>query len=251
MNEIYTPGYSANAMDFMSRRSAEQQARFLLPHLKSGQRLLDIGCGPGTITLGLAEILASGEVVGIDLAESQLSVARQNAAQNKIENASFVSGSIYQLPFANEEFDVVFAHAVFEHLKEPIAALQEIRRVLKPNGLVALRSPDWGGFIVAPETSGLQIAIKRYTDIQTANGGDIYAGRKFPSLLRAGRLKIKSFSASFECYESPSLVGEYLALRLVTEGAHDEAQALREWSKHPDAIFAQAWCEIIGTRATD
>lgn len=115
MNETYTPGYSANAVDFMSRRSAEQQARFLLPHLKSGQRLLDIGCGPGTITLGLAKNVAPGEAVGVDLAENQLSVARQNAMQNKIENIRFVSDSIYELPFANEEFDVVFAHAVFEH----------------------------------------------------------------------------------------------------------------------------------------
>ncbi|MGH7990941.1 MAG: methyltransferase domain-containing protein [Limisphaerales bacterium] len=234
MNETYTPGYSANAVDFMARRSAEKQARFLLPHLKSGQRILDIGCGPGTITLGLAKIVAP------------LKRARQNAAQSKIENVTFIHGSVYELPFANKAFDLVFAHAVFEHLKEPIAALHEIRRVLKPNGLVALRSPDWGGFIVAPETSGLQAAIKCYTDIQTHNGGDIQVGRKFPGLLRAAGLESKIFSAGYECYESAPLIAEYLALQLVKSGAQNEAESLRQWSRHPDAIFAQAWCEIIG-----
>src|ERR1700761_2686748 len=131
MNETYTPGYSTAAVDFMSRRSAERQARFLLPQLKPGQRLLDIGCGPGTITLGLAQAIAPGHVTGLDQAGSQLELAAQNAMARDIHNVRFLPGSIYELPFADGEFDVVFAHAVFEHLQEPLFALREIRRILK------------------------------------------------------------------------------------------------------------------------
>jgi ubiquinone/menaquinone biosynthesis C-methylase UbiE len=251
MNETYTPGYSANTVDFMSRRSLETHAKFLIPHLKPGIRLLDIGCGPGTITLGLAKAVSLGEVVAVDSGTSQIEAAQKRALNAGLSNLRFQCESVYSLSFKDDEFDVVFAHAVFEHLKEPVAALREIRRVLKPNGLIALRSPDWGGFIVAPETPGLQSALQRYVEIQTGNGGDVQVGRKFPSLLRAAGLKAKTFSASYECYESASLIGEYLAFQLAAAGANNEAHALREWSKHPDAIFAQSWCEIIGIRIMD
>jgi ubiquinone/menaquinone biosynthesis C-methylase UbiE len=247
MNETYTPGYSANAVDFMARRSVETHAQFLLPHLKPGIRLLDIGCGPGTISIGLAKAVASGEVIAVDSGTSQIEEARKRALDAGLSNLRFQCESVYSLPFKDVEFDLVFAHAVFEHLKEPVSALREIRRVLKPGGLVALRSPDWGGFIIAPEMPGLQIATKCYTDLQTANGGDIHVGRKFPGLLRIAGLTPKTFSASYECYESAPLIGEYLALRLQTAGAKNEAEAMRQWSRHPDAIFAQAWCEMIGT----
>jgi len=133
-------------------------------------------------------------------------------------------------------------------LSSPGDALAELRRVLVPGGLIALRSPDWGGFIVAPDTTGLQSAINCYVEIQTANGGDVRVGRKFPGLLRSAGFTSLVFSATYECYKSPSFIGEYLALRLASSNALAEAEALREWSRHPDAIFAQAWCEILGTR---
>jgi ubiquinone/menaquinone biosynthesis C-methylase UbiE len=150
MSETYTPGYCSNAVAFMSARTAQREAAFLFPRLKPGVRLLDIGCGPGTITAGLARAVAPGEVTGLDRAGAQLDLARENAAREGLANVRFVPGSVYTLPFADQEFDVVFAHALFEHLKDQIAALREIHRVLRPGGIVALRSPDWGGFIAHP-----------------------------------------------------------------------------------------------------
>ena len=249
--EEYTPGYSVDAMNFMARRTLESHAQFLRPHLKAGLRLLDIGCGPGTISIALAKAIAPGKVFAIDFEPSQIEAARRRAADSGIHNIEFQVGSVYSLPFKDAEFDCAFAHAVFEHLKEPVPALREIRRVLKPGGLIALRSPDWSGFIVAPETAELQNAILRYTDLQTSNGGDIHVGGKFPALLRAAGLKTSAFSASYECYEPPRLITEYLGQRLEAANLTNEAEALRQWSLNPDAIFAQAWCEIIGTRTMD
>ncbi len=247
-SENYTPGYTQNASDFMAQRSAKTHAAFLLPRLQASQRLLDCGCGPGSVTCDFARILTSGHVTGIDREESQVERALKRASDQQLRNTSFEVGSIYELPFPEASFDVVFAHAVFEHLSSPAAALAELRRVLVSGGLVALRSPDWGGFIVAPETEGLPSAIQRYKEIQTANGGDVYVGRKFPGLLREAGFTSLSFSATYECYQSPPFIGEYLALRLAASGAQAEAEALRLWSRHPDALFAQAWCEIVGTR---
>ncbi|HTR41778.1 MAG TPA: methyltransferase domain-containing protein [Pseudomonadales bacterium] len=247
--EEYTPGFSANAVDFMARRTVESHAQFLRPYLQAGLRLLDIGCGPGTISIGLAKAVAPGEVMAIDFGPGQVEAARHHAAASGIHNIRFQVGSIYSLPFPEAEFDIVFAHAVFEHLKEPLSALQEIRRVLKPGGLVALRSPDWGGFIIAPESPSVSAAIQRYTEIQTCNGGDVHVGRKFPALLRTAGFTPANFSATYECYQPVTSIGEYLALRLETEGDRSEAEALRQWSRHLDAVFAQAWCEIVGYRS--
>jgi SAM-dependent methyltransferase len=247
-SENYTPGYTQNASDFMAQRSAQTHATFLLPHLQASSRVLDCGCGPGSVTCDFARIVRSGHVTGIDREASQIERARSRAARQELTNVTFEVGSIYELPFPDSSFDVVFAHAIFEHLSAPDAALAEVRRVLAPGGLVALRSPDWGGFIVAPDTPGLQSAIRRYTELQIANGGDIHVGRMFPGLLRSAGFTSLSFSATYECYQSPPVIGEYLALRLESGDAHAEAEALRNWSRHPDAIFAQAWCEILGTR---
>jgi SAM-dependent methyltransferase len=246
--EIYTPGYTANASAFMARRTAQTHATFLLPRLRPGLRVLDCGCGPGSITLGLAEWVAPGEVVGMDCEASQLDLARAEQARRSVPNARFEVGSIYAIPFADESFDVVFAHAIFEHLRRPLSALAEIRRVLRPGGLAALRSPDWGGFLIAPDTDGLADAIEQCKGLQTANGGDVYVGRKLKALLREAGFVERAFAISYECYESPALIAEFLALRLESEGALEGAAALRQWSGHADALFAQAWCEALGRK---
>ncbi len=256
MREIYTPGYSSAAVDFMARRCAEKQARFLLPHLRSGQRLLDIGCGPGTITVGLARAVAPGEAIGMDLADSQADLARENAMEAGTENVRFISGSIYDLPFDRHQFDVVFAHAVFEHLKEPGPALAEIRRILKPGGMVALRSPDWGGFIAHPPSPDLQAAMECYRAVQTANGGDVHAGRKLKEWAETAGFHDARWSGSFEFTEDIVSITEYLASQLEQSADNGKlamdkslvaqyANACRQLPLQPGAIFAGSWGEVI------
>jgi len=256
MKETYTPGYTSSAVDFMSRRSAERQARFFLPHLKPGIRLLDIGCGPGTITVGLAKAVAPGEVVGMDLAESQIELARQRAADNKLENARFIAGSIYEMPFGDEGFDAVLAHTVFEHLKEPVPALREIRRVLKPGGLVGLRSPDWGGFIVHPLSPEIRSGMELFESMQTANGGDVLAGRKLKEWTIAAGFREVKWSATFEFTDDVPGISEFLASQMELHAAGEKRQvnggaiaryadAFRKLPALPGAIFGGAMGEVI------
>jgi ubiquinone/menaquinone biosynthesis C-methylase UbiE len=98
-------------------------------------RVLDCGCGPGTITLDLGNVVSPGLVVGIDLEPAQLRSAQNRSRQQGI-NAWFGVASVYDLPFADGQFDAVFAHALFEHLREPVRALSEMRRVLRSTGIV-------------------------------------------------------------------------------------------------------------------
>lgn len=216
--------------------------------LRSGLSVIDVGCGPGSITLDIAAAVAPDHEVGVDREPGQIETARGAALAAALANVGFETGSAYELPFADEAFDLAFAHALVEHLREPLLALVEIRRVLRPGGHIALRSPDWGGFVLWPADSDLDAAIVAYRDMQTRNGGDVFIGRRLGALLRASGFRDVIMTASYEIYPDPTLIGEYLARQL--EAAEDtvSASALRSSSRHPDALFAQAWYEALGTR---
>jgi SAM-dependent methyltransferase len=109
--EGYAPGWDADVMAMLSDRTADEHAAFALPFLRSGSRVLDIGCGPGTITLGLAQrVLPDGKCVGVDVQPPQVDAAQRAAAATGATNVSFQIGNAYDLPFTSASFDVAFAH---------------------------------------------------------------------------------------------------------------------------------------------
>ena len=111
---------------------------FFAPQLRAGMRLIDCGCGPGSITVDLARAVAPGDAIGFDLRADALTQGRTLARKRGIANVAFLAASIYQLPYADDSFDAAFACAVLQHLSAPVAALREIRRVLRPGGVVGI-----------------------------------------------------------------------------------------------------------------
>jgi ubiquinone/menaquinone biosynthesis C-methylase UbiE len=242
--ETYTPGHTEDAVSFMARRSAATHAAFFTPLLRPGMRILDCGCGPGAITLDLARLVRPGAVSGIDRSDEQFAAARKMAVQEELA-VDFSAANIYSLDFPDETFDGVLGHALFEHLKEPERAAGEIWRVLKPDGFVGLRSPDWGGFLLQPYPERVAAAIETYRKMMVQNGGDPTAGRKLPGVLRATGFSRVRPSASYEIYERAAVVAEYLAVQLAAQDA-EGAEELRAWGLDPQALFAQAWVEAVG-----
>lgn len=251
----YTPGHGSNAVNFMRHRRAATHAAFALHLFKPGMAVLDCGCGPGSITLDLARLVRPGSVVGVDAQGEQFAEARAVAAGEDLD-LRFQEASVTALPFVDATFDAVFSHALFEHLSNPAAAAREVARVLKPGGFFAVRSPDWGGFLLYPYPPVVMQAILAYQKLQRAHGGDTQVGRKLPAILRAAGFARIEPSASYEIYDDPRRIAEYLAVQLdrgaeVTRmRAEDvetrEAIALRRWCADPDALFAQAWVEAVG-----
>ena len=127
--EQYTHGYG-EASQVMSGRSASVQASFLLPHLKPCMKLLDCGCGPGTMTIGLAEVVAPGQVFGMDIDSGEIERAKVNGQRSGVANLDWRVASAYEIPFPDAAFDAVFSHTLLEHLKEPEKAIGACREII-------------------------------------------------------------------------------------------------------------------------
>ncbi len=185
MTGTYTHGHHASVLRSHRWRTAANSAAHLRPSLKPGQSLLDIGCGPGTITADLARLVAPGLTVGLDASQEIIEQARASATTAR--NLSFQVGDAYSLPFADGSFDVVHAHQVLQHLTDPVAALREWRRVVAPDGVLALRESDYSGMTWYPPSPGLEEWNALYHRVTAANQADADAGRKLLSwALEAG-----------------------------------------------------------------
>src|SRR5580658_8308687 len=135
----YTHGHHASVLRSHTWRTAENSAAYLLPHLHPGLSVLDVGCGPGTITADLAELVAPGQLVGIDAAPDVVAQAKAHAEGRGLINARFEVADLFHLPYKDGSFDVIHVHQVLQHLTDPVGGLVELRRVLRPDGVLAAR----------------------------------------------------------------------------------------------------------------
>ncbi len=149
-------------------------------------RLLDVGCGPGTITMDLAERVGpTGRVTALERTEDALSLAREEAARRGTTNVDFVVGDVQALNLRDDQFDVVHAHQVLQHLDDPVRGLREMRRVCRPGGLVADRESDYSAFAWYPQPPALDRWMAIYQRVARANNAEPDAGRRLLSWARA------------------------------------------------------------------
>jgi SAM-dependent methyltransferase len=229
--------------------------------------LLDAGCGPGTITLDLAQWLAPGEVVGIDQGAEQITAAKQQAAQQAVPNVRFEVADIYTLPFPEGSFDAVYCNAVLVHLREPAKAVREFYRVLKPGGVVGIRNGYNQWFLVAPPSPLILRGLELYMQVVEANGGSPYIGQMQHALLREAGFTPRIVTASFECDADPTqnrAIAQAAAAWVQEKGFWDRvvelglttwpelqqiAAAWQTWGEHPDSFMASPWGEVVAWKA--
>src|ERR1700747_2716437 len=118
----YTHGHHESVLRSHQRRTAEDSAAYLLPHLKAGLSVLDVGCGPGTITADLAARVTPGPVTAVDQFADVLTTARGEAERRNLSNVSFAPADVHKLDFPDDTFDVVHAHQVLQHVADPVRA---------------------------------------------------------------------------------------------------------------------------------
>ena len=262
--ERYTHGYHQAIVDSYRRRTAETCAAFLLPRLRPDAEVLDLGCGPGTITLGLAR--RAGRVVGLDVAAKMVDQARELAAGSEVHNVSFEVGSAYELPFGDGSFDVVYAHQVMQHLADPVRALREARRVLRPGGLVAVRDSDYGTMVHSPVEHAIGFWLRLFHEVAAANGGEADAGRYLPGWVHAAGFVDPVVTTSTTTHADAAgreLWGGMWAVRVTDSDFAQHAvsggfatrgdlvaisAAFRRWTEHPSGFWAYLNGEVVGVR---
>lgn len=250
---------------YFTLRTASTHASYLLPHLRSGLRLLDCGCGPGSITAGLARAVAPGLTVGLDLVPQQFVQVRALAAAQPTTALVGTVGNLYDLPFADASFDVVHAHNVLGWLREPLLAVAEMRRVLAPGGLVAVCGEDIATYDIAPSTPLLRQSWEIFQRVRQRTTGVPYSPRRYRRLLLdAGFVRAESYGLAPETYGTPERTRWYAAALVevlsqasfveatIGQGWVDQAthaamlRAWRAWGECPDAFCGTLSCAAIG-----
>ncbi len=256
---VYAHGHHESVLRSHTWRTVENSAQYLAAHLGSGQRILDVGCGPGSLTADIAAHAPGCELVAIDASADVIAKAQRDHG----DVASFATGDIYALDAPDGHFDIVHAHQVLQHLDDPVAALREMRRVTKPGGIVAARDADYAGMTWAPVSPPLTRWMEIYQAMTASNGHDANAGRHLLGMAQdAGFTEIET-TASIWCFATPESRewwANIWADRVRQSGYRDHAlaQELAEpdeleaiaaawhaWATADDAVFFVPHGEII------
>jgi SAM-dependent methyltransferase len=250
---------------YVANRDARRFLPFLLPYVRSGMSVLDVGCGIGSIALDLAPTVAPGRMVGIDADAGQIEVARRSAAERGIDNAEFFTASVYELPFEPATFDVVYANAVLMYVRDQVRALVEMRRVLLPGGLAAVTDDDLGTVVISPDRPELELAPRLFERAIAHEGGNARYSRRLRTLmLEAGFERTQGVAHAPEVYgdlastrwfaefavdlfAAPSMaeviIGEGWATRVELDAI---IAALHDWGELPDAFASWLYCGALG-----
>ena len=260
----YAMGYSEEFLSLLARRNAETVAFHLLPHLRPGMKMLDFGCGPGTISVGLAKAVAPGELHGVDIEASQITMAQAAARAGGHDNAHFQVSDATNLPFADNTFDVAHCHAVLMHVPKLPQALAEVKRVLKPGGILSARESVIASYFFEPDPQGrLTQATDTFAKLLTASGGHPNMGKALKSVLLDAGFRDVRATASFEPFGeeedriflqgfirnwffSSKMKDPAVKYGLATENDFAAwGEALDTWRAHPGGFAAFSWGEAI------
>lgn len=263
--DTYTHGHHESVLRSHRWRTVDNSAAHLVDRLVPGTDVLDVGCGPGTITIDIAARVAPGRVVGIDMADDAIVAAQAAAERAGVSNLELKTDDVYALGLTVPSFDVVHAHQVLQHLTDPIAALREMRRVCRPGGVVAARDAVYRAMAWFPADPLLDAWLSLYCEVAESNGGDPDAGSRLLAWARAAGFEEVTSSASAWCYATAderswwgnlwadrvtsSAFGEQALQRglATTDELGEMAAAWHRWSEHQDAWFAVLHGEIVAT----
>ncbi len=263
--DTYTHGHDDSVLRSHRWRTVENSAAYLLDRLVPGASVLDVGCGPATITVDIAQRVAPGPVIGVDSAPDAVDAAAADGAAEGVANLSLRVGDVYSLDFEDDSFDVVHAHQVLQHLTDPVAALREMRRVCRPDGVVGARDSIYRAMSWFPLDPRLDRWLELYCVVAEGNGGQPDAGSRLLAWAQEAGFSAVRPSASAWCYSAPDerawwgglwadrITTTRLADQAVERGLatrdelDDMADAWRRWAASDDAWFAVLHGEILAT----
>ena len=262
----YTMGFSEEFLSSLRRYTAEASAAYMLPYLRPGHRLLDFGCGPGTISVGLAKAIAPGEFHGIDMESSQIDLAKAVVQARRQGNATFHVGDITDMPFEDGYFDVAHCHNVLMHIPDTAAALAEVRRVLKPGGIIACREMITASCFTHPDFGVIRKAWDMFEDLLEADDAHPQIGKDLKTRILGAGFENVDITATFDIYDTPAdvefifgLASLWFLAPEITDAAIKYGASTQElcdqirdaynrWKDHPGAICGVAFGEAVANK---
>jgi ubiquinone/menaquinone biosynthesis C-methylase UbiE len=272
----YVRGHSDHTISTHMLRTAESHAAFLLPHIKTTDYILDVGCGPGTITTSFARYASEGRIVGIDISTTPLQKAKTLAAESDVltqgaGSVVFEEGDILEgLPYPDDTFDIVYSSQVLGHMPPPdlpLRALVEMRRVLKPGGILATRDGMVSHFY--PQSLDLDRLWGQNEFRASRNGApeiDI-TGTIMPALFRGagfdadgGKIRVDAgtnvysgvearkrlFSrATGQLREGDPFYQSWLDAGITKDEIQDTLRAVEKWAGTEDAWLVTVHCDML------
>lgn len=254
-NNQYIHGHHPSVLRSHTWRTVENSCPHLLPHLKSpALHILDIGCGPGTITADLAARVPEGLVIGIDTSADVIAKAQKHANQRGITNVQFMVGDVYNLSALGLEessFDIVHAHQVLQHIPDPLGAMKEMRRFAKQGGFVAGREVDFSAAQWYPDIPVMHKWVDLYQRVAKGMGGDPNIGKRLHAIAMEAGFSRNDIDADVGtwCFSTPEERQFWCGLwadrtvqsdfkRNAIEGGHATEEGLKE--------ISQGWRELEG-----
>lgn len=270
----YPHGYHPSVLRSHEWRTAENSAAYLIPHLKPDMRILDVGCGPGTITMGLSKYVPQGTVIGVDYSGDIIAKACENLASEaakgsetstNVNSVEFRVGDVFHLPFEDGSFDVVHLHQVLMHVGDPVRALRELKRVVRRGGIVAAREGDIDAMTWWPALPVMEDWRRVFIAVARANNGEPDTGRRLVGLALKAGFPRDGITASVGtwCFSSPEerqfwggMMGERVVqssfAKMAIEGGiatqeqlKEIEQGWKEWVAAEDGWFGVMNSEII------
>jgi ubiquinone/menaquinone biosynthesis C-methylase UbiE len=198
----YAFGYDPGVQNYLRWHTVERSAQFLIPHLRSGMCLVDAGCGPGTITVGLAAIVAPGQVVAVDLNPGEVAKAARALRDAGYDNVRTEVASVLDLPLEDCSCDAVFSHLVLDYVHDPVAAMRELHRVLKPGGVIGLRCSNNDLNVIGPPNALVEEGSALFGRVVASKGGNLGRGRLLGTMLKEVGFERIFMSFSYEAAQS-------------------------------------------------
>jgi len=263
MRDKYTHGHAASVIASHSSRTVENSLGYGMGRLRPGMTVLDLGCGPGTITTGIARLVAPGRVIAADNEPAVIAIAEDNARTQGVDNIDFQVMDGYDLALEDDSIDFAHAHQVLQHVSDPAAILTEMVRVTAPGGTIAVRDSDYSSFAWYPRLPELDQWMALYQATARGNGGEPDAGRYLLAWAhQAGLTDVTSTSSTWtypageparwwgamwaDRILNTDLASEILEAGLATRTELETInRAWIDWSEDPDAWFMVPSGELL------
>src|SRR5690349_8577233 len=168
--------------------------------VQPGMRVLDLGCGPGFVSLELAQRVGpAGEVVALDEARHWTEWLARKAKERGLANVRTVAARIENADLQESSFDLVFSRWVFSFLADPSAVATLVTRFLKPGGRLAIQDYNHEGVSIFPESEGFRAVVRATRALYKASGGDQFVMGRIPAIFAAAGLETVEVHSNVLC----------------------------------------------------